>query len=344
MVLFVAGLLCCLLFVYHLRKEPRRILCGILLVAAVYLLIKGGLELYAPNIYSGDDLLIGEGEEIMLLLQFFLLFLSFFGGIALCFNGVRVIRREGLSAAHVLPVGFGLIGIALPVSIAFTTWVLVKESSYSVLLLGVFPVLLNMILYVPWMLAAFLLYSLVYAALPKPKNCDFLLVLGCGLRKDGTVTKLLAGRLDRAIKEWTRGGRQAVFVVSGGKGSDEKVSEAFAMRQYLLGQGIPEAQILLEDQSVNTYENMQFSKKLMEATNPDYTCLVVTSNYHVLRAVILAKKVGLKAQGVGGRTAFYYLPAAFIREYIAIIFDYKSLVVLYLFGVLCLALYNTMNN
>jgi uncharacterized SAM-binding protein YcdF (DUF218 family) len=179
--------------------------------------------------------------------------------------------------------------------------------------------------------------------LPKPKSCDFILVLGCGLKQGETVTKLLASRLDRAIRQYNLGGSKAAFVVSGGKGDNEKVSESYAMKEYLLSKGIPEERIIMEDKSANTFENMKFSKEIMEEIKPDYTCTVVTSNYHVLRAVILAKNMGMDAQGVGGRTALYYLPAGFIREYIAIIFNYKTLVVLYILGVLCLELYESIS-
>jgi uncharacterized SAM-binding protein YcdF (DUF218 family) len=343
MIMFATGLLCCILFLYHVRKEPRRILCGILLVASIYLLIRGGLNLYAPSTVIGDTLIIGQGDEIMLWINIFLLLVSFFGGIALCLNGIKVVRKEGLCLAHILPIGFGLLGIALPILVAYPIWLGFTAAPAFPVVLRLAPIMIDVILYVPWMLSAFLVYSFVYAMLPKPKNCDFLLVLGCGLKKDGTVTTLLAGRLDRAIKQYALDGGKAVFVVSGGKGSDETVSEAFAMKQYLLSKGIPEGQIIIEDQSVNTFENMKFSKKIMEEVNPNYTCTVVTSNYHVLRAVILAKSVGLQAHGLGGRTAFYYLPAAFIREYIAIIFGYKALAAAYVFSVLCYEIYKLLS-
>lgn len=342
MLSLIAGLICCIAFIYTIRKEPRRILCGILLVASLYLLIRGGLELYAPNTLMGDQLIIGEGEEILALISITLLVLSFFGGIALCVNGINVVRKEGLCTAHILPIGFGLMAIALPISLVLAIWLELTAPSVSLVSLGSFSILLNIILYVPWMLAAFLMHSFVYAMLPKSKTCDFILVLGCGLKNGETVTKLLAGRLDRAIKQYVLGGKKATFVVSGGKGDDELVSEAFAMKEYLVNNGIPTTHIVMEDTSTNTLENMKFSKKIMEGIYPNYTCCVVTSNYHVLRAVILAKNAGLNAQGVGGKTALYYLPAAFIREYIAVIFDYKALVVAYVFLIICLELYETL--
>jgi uncharacterized SAM-binding protein YcdF (DUF218 family) len=325
----IAGLVCAALFVHHVRKEPRRILNGILLVLAMYFTVNGGMRLYAPNQYELDgSLALGGGEEALLGITFLFLILCFLMGIALCVNGAMVIRREGWSLALALPLIFGAAGIAYPLLFLFSVFLATHRALF--LLSGIMQ---DMLLYVPGMLAAFLLYSFVYAALTKPKDCDFLLVLGAGLRKGETVTPLLADRLDRAIRFDEAGGRKAAFVVSGGKGADERVSEAFAMKQYLLARGVHETRIIMEDRSKNTYENTLFSKEIMEEINPTYRCMIVTSNYHVLRAVILAKNVGLNAQGIGGKTALYYLPAAFIREYIAIIFTYKGLVAAYVAAV-----------
>ncbi|MDR1464834.1 MAG: YdcF family protein [Oscillospiraceae bacterium] len=322
---FAAGLSCCGLFFCFFHKEPRRILCGILLMLALVFGVNGGLQIWRPNTYLADgSMLIGTGSEIQMNLFFVFILISFLGGAALCVNGGKLIRREGLSLAHTLPLVFGLIGMTWPVM--FFGMAVIP---YHAVTMQLFTVLWRSFLYVPGMLAAFLLQSLLYAAKPKPKNSDFLLVLGCGLKKDGTVTPLLAGRLDRAIRAYHADGEKATFVVSGGKGSDERNSEAFGMKQYLLGKGISEEKIILEDRSTTTAENIRFSKKLMEEAKRGYRCTIVTSNYHVLRAVILAKNQGLNAQGLGGRTKFYYLPAAFVREYIAIIFNYKKLVVLY---------------
>jgi len=332
-VLFAGGLLCGALFVYHIRKEPRRMLCGVLLVTALCATASGGLNLFFPgHPLNTDEYAMGQGAEILFWLTMLLLLVSFLGGIALCFNGAKMIRREGFSLAHALPLFFGVMGVGLPV------FYFLPLFSRSAWILTARQLIWSVFLYVPFMLAAVLLYSLLYAALPKPKNCDFILVLGAGLKGGKTVSPLLAKRLDRGIRLWNAGGKAARFVVSGGKGSDERVSEAFAMKQYLLEQGIAEAQILMEDRSVNTAENIRFSKKMMEEQKPDYSASIVTSNYHVLRAVILAKNNGLNAQGFGGKTAFYYLPAAFIREYVAVIFQYRRLAVLYVAAAVLLSI------
>ncbi|MDR3072258.1 MAG: YdcF family protein [Clostridiales Family XIII bacterium] len=336
--LFSFGLLCAGLFIYHVMKEPRRILCALLLSAALYCIIRGGLALLRPSqVLPNGDLLVGDGDEIFMWIGILFCGLSFWIGIALCINGGRVIAKEGLSLAHALPLFFGIISISWPLLSIARVFFLVVFSTSS-LLIVISLILWNIALYVPGMLIAILLYSIVYARLPKPKDCDFILVLGAGLVDGTTVTPLLAKRLDRAIRLYETNGKNADFIVSGGKGADEKVSEAYAMRQYLLEQNIPEEKIIMEECSKNTLENLRFSKHIMEERNANYQALIVTSNYHVLRTVILAKNIAMNAQGIGCKTAFYYLPAAFIREYIAVIFAYKYLALIYVLGVLLFTL------
>lgn len=148
---------------------------------------------------------------------------------------------------------------------------------------------------------------------------DYIIILGCMIRKDGTLTPLLRGRVDRAIahaqaQERTTG-KKAVFVPSGGQGRNEVMAEGEAMKQYLLSQGIPEEQILVENQSRNTAENMLFSKALIEAEKPDAKIAFSTTNYHVFRAGIIATQKDFCPEGMGGKTKWYFWPNAFIREF-----------------------------
>jgi uncharacterized SAM-binding protein YcdF (DUF218 family) len=111
------------------------------------------------------------------------------------------------------------------------------------------------------------------------------------------------------------------LILCGGKGNDELCSESVAMWQYAKRKGIPDEDMLLESKSVSTFENMMFSKRIMdsESGGKPYRCIYATSNYHLLRAGILARKAGLKISGIGAKTALYYLPNAILREYIAYI-------------------------
>lgn len=157
---------------------------------------------------------------------------------------------------------------------------------------------------------------------------DAILILGCKIKNDGSVTNLLKARVDRAIefskmqKEAT--GRDILFVPSGGKGADEVISEAQAMKNYLLEQGIKEENILVEDKSTNTYENIKFSNKIIEEKVKDAKVAFSTTNYHVFRAGIIASSFNLNYEGIGAKTKSYYWINAFIREFVATLVSEKK--------------------
>ncbi|MBQ8109616.1 MAG: YdcF family protein [Clostridia bacterium] len=150
------------------------------------------------------------------------------------------------------------------------------------------------------------------------RDRDFIVILGCYFRKDGSLPPLLKGRVDKAIEFWSlqkrENGTEAVFVPSGGQGPDESMPEAEAMRRYLVEKGVPERCIMVEDRSRNTYQNMQFSKELIDAARPGARTAYATTNYHVFRSGVWAGLAGLPAEGVGSRTRWWYWPNAFMRE------------------------------
>ncbi|MBP5492290.1 MAG: YdcF family protein [Clostridiales bacterium] len=170
---------------------------------------------------------------------------------------------------------------------------------------------------------------------------DYILILGCQIRKDGTLTKLLQSRADRAIEfskmQETQTGKQVTFIPSGGQGADEVISEAQAIANYLKETGIPESRILLEDKSKNTYENLRNSVDLISNTseNAPKNIAFSTTNYHVFRAGLLASEQGQKIEGIGSRTKSYFWINAFVREFVAtLVCEVKTHLVM--FGVLTL--------
>ena len=176
---------------------------------------------------------------------------------------------------------------------------------------------------------------------------DFILILGCQFRRDGTLTPLLQGRVDRAIDFWREhvaAGRRAVLMPTGGQGRNEPMAEAEAMRRYLLSRGVPEDAILPEDRSRNTYQNMEFCKALIEARGQGAKAAYVTTNYHVFRSGVWARLAGLPAEGLGSRTKGWYWPNAFMRECVGLLMNRipQELVLLAamlaLFGALSMAL------
>ena len=159
---------------------------------------------------------------------------------------------------------------------------------------------------------------------------DYIIIHGCQIRKDGTLTKLLQSRADRAIefavKQKENTDKSIIFVPSGGKGSDEVISEGEAIKRYLLEQGISEEQILEETKSTTTEENFRFANDLIKEHHgsDDFKLAFSTTNYHVFRSGMLAESLGIKAEGIGSKTKRYFWINAFVREFIATIYERKK--------------------
>ncbi len=153
---------------------------------------------------------------------------------------------------------------------------------------------------------------------------DYVVILGCSISKKGKLLPLLKGRVNRAIRfvweqEWKEE-KTAFYVPSGGQGRDEIMSEGSAMELYLLSHGAEEEEVFPEKESKNTFENLVFSKRIIEGLKENAKVAVVTTNYHVLRSGMLAMRAGLNAQIIGSETKWFFWPNAFFREIVAIFF------------------------
>lgn len=290
------------LFIKNFRKEPRQFR------NALYFLLLCLFAFYGMSIQFELPWLVLIGLAAIP-----------FGTVALVVfllaNTFVVVKREGLGLSHLLPGLFAL----------FIVFVCVAAPLF--LLMRVPPIVLALALlvimegsYVAFTFSALLLYSWLYRRLPKRRDYDYIVVHGAGL--SGTKpTPLLAARLDKAVELWEADGRRAVVIASGGQGADEAVSEAEAMRTYLIEErNVPADAIIEEDRSTTTMENLRNSKAIMDARSGAgaYRAAVVTSDYHVFRTAEYAHKIGLAADGVGSRTARYFWPTAFIREFVAV--------------------------
>lgn len=157
---------------------------------------------------------------------------------------------------------------------------------------------------------------------------DYIIILGCQIKKDGTLTNLLKSRADRAIefrnmqKENT--GKDLQFIASGGKGNDEIISEGEAIKNYLIKEGIKEKNIIVENKSKNTLENIKFSNDIISSKKNNIKVAFSTTNYHTFRAGTIATSLGLKTEGIGAKTKSYFWINAFIREYIAVLYAEKK--------------------
>jgi uncharacterized SAM-binding protein YcdF (DUF218 family) len=234
-------------------------------------------------------------------------------------NGMTMVSREGLRLTSLLPLlaGGGILAV-----IAFELATPLAGSDELVLPATIVVLLSG---YVSFQCVSFVLYAFLYGRLRVPRNADFVVVLGSGLLDGSQVPPLLASRLNRGravYQALAAGGHDPVLIVSGGKGSDEQVSEAEAMAGYLTERGFPADRIQLEDQSESTEENLAYSQAIMDRLRPGATCVIVTSNYHVFRAAMIARRAGVRGQVTGARTAGYYWPGATLREFAAVLLSY----------------------
>lgn len=127
------------------------------------------------------------------------------------------------------------------------------------------------------------------------KNADALVLLGAKVHPDGTISDALRYRLETAYACWKEGWAKT-FILCGARGEDEAETEACAMKRYLLARGVPEKTLIEEDESFNTYQNLQNAREKMRR-NGLHTAIVVTSDYHLTRALFLARRLGMDASG-----------------------------------------------
>ena len=246
------------------------------------------------------------------------LIVIFGSALFLVYNGLVLLRREGLSKTNLLSLVMGMMIILffILVYLNFSSN-LFCENVYANIL---FIIIVYSYLLFGCAFAGFLLYSILYLAIPKKKQYDFIIIHGAGLKEGRKLTPLLKQRVDKAVEAFKQSENPNIKIIaSGGKGSDEEISEAQAIANYLVEEAeIPIDKIILEDKSTTTYENLQYSKVCGESEVDSPRFLFVTNNYHVYRTSAYAKKVGLVGDGLGCRTARYYIPSALIREFIAL--------------------------
>lgn len=120
-----------------------------------------------------------------------------------------------------------------------------------------------------------------------------MLILGCQLEEDGP-SDLLRDRLDEALA-YLDDHPDMTVVVSGGQGPNEPDTEARGMADYLMAHGVPEGQILLEDRSHNTNQNLAYSRAVLERAGVDWEgkLLVVSNGFHLARVRMLAQRQGM---------------------------------------------------
>ena len=280
----------------------------------------------APEVYTESMIiftLLGSAKSYMLFSSPFLLVFA----VALCVSNISLIRHEGRRIVNLLGI---ILSFLLLGGQAFLFWFdfYVSGSQREVMIHDLFANLFAAVyLYFECMLLGAIVADAIAARHEPEKNKDFLIVLGCGLRADGTPTPLLRGRIDRAldfyIRQKAETGKELMFVTSGGQGPDEAVSESFAMKRYLMERGVPEERIIEEDRSASTIENMRFSKEKIAEIDPGARIAFSTTNYHVFRSGLFARRVKMRAVGMGAKTKWYFWPNAAVREFVGLLTNHR---------------------
>lgn len=158
---------------------------------------------------------------------------------------------------------------------------------------------------------------IIRGAVSEPdSNADYVIVLGA--KVNGTrPSRVLRQRLDTAI-EYAEQNSDSEIIVTGGKGTDEDISEAEAMKNYLVKKGISGDRIITENKAADTGENLEFSKDIIGDT--DKSIVIVTSDFHMYRAVKIAEQTGFTCiSGLPARTDAGLVPNYYVREAFGVI-------------------------
>ena len=256
-----------------------------------------------------------ETNEILRLLAIavaMVLFLALLSGpfvliFTLYLNGFQILKIEGVHLHNFLSMG---LEVALTFYLFIAPFVVQSLSDIS---------FFNMVfIYVGFLVSYAIIISMLYTTSSFinlvnlfPGKLDYVVVLGTGLIGD-KVTPLLASRIEKGIAIYQKH-PGSKLIMSGGQGPDELMAEGQAMANYAFEQGIPVEDIVIENQSTNTEENLKFSYALMK---PGSRFALVTNYYHVFRALLLAQQLKIKCIGYGAKTRFYFSLNAFIREFV----------------------------
>lgn len=147
-------------------------------------------------------------------------------------------------------------------------------------------------------------------------DADYMIVLGAQV-KGTTVSRTLKYRLDAAAQYLNKNER-TIVIVSGGQGNGELITEAEVMKEYLITKGISKERIIEENQSINTNENIIQSKKYIKGG--EKRIVIVSNDFHIYRAVAIAKKQGLyQAEGLGAKSDRLMTLHYYVREAMAVV-------------------------
>ncbi len=123
-------------------------------------------------------------------------------------------------------------------------------------------------------------------------NVDCIIVLGCQVRDDGTLSHMLRDRLMRGLEVYNAGAAPKLLM-SGDHGRKD-YDEVGAMKQYAIDNGVPSENVFMDHAGFSTYETVYRAKEIFKADK----VIIITQEYHLYRALYIAEQLGLEAYGV----------------------------------------------
>lgn len=326
MVTYILTGIILLAFVISFKNDKRK------LINAFLFLLSLGLVFISLTKFAYNHHLAGVHQSLIIFLYGVLPIALLLFAFYMIVNGFITLKRERKSLANSLSIFFGL-GVVFYLAITgfyfrYNYIIYAQKRLLGTIIQYAYTIISFFFIVFIFIFFSFLAYSILYLNLPKNKDYDYIIIHGSGLIGGDQVSPLLASRIEKAIEAYQAGTKENVkLIASGGQGRDEKITEANAIADYLLNQGISKEDIVLEDKSTTTYENLKYSRDLVSTGKEPLKFLFVTNNYHVFRASLYARRLQMKGEGVGSKTAGYYIPSAFLREYLAILNKIKWILI-----------------
>ncbi len=291
---------------------------SVMLVFGLMMLLWGSASVYSFMHYhtASSDILITVNQNFITFLTLGTLPLTAIFAVCVSASNVQLMRKEGFRPTNALGIAVS-IAMAVGIVAVFLLYYFSREKKSTVLSV-MYSVSASLYVFFVVILVSAIAYG-IYASKHTPSyDKDYIIILGCKIKKDGTLYPLVRGRADKAIEfykaQLEKTGKAACFVPSGGKGNDEVMPEGEAIKRYLIEQGVPEDRIIAETQSATTRENMKFSKSIIDGLKENAEIMFSTTSYHVFRSGAIAHSAGINVEGIGAKTKWYFWPNAFLRE------------------------------
>lgn len=153
----------------------------------------------------------------------------------------------------------------------------------------------------------------------KNSQCPEMICVPGSLVVGTKVMKTFQGRLDLAFRQYQKYDKKPSIIVCGSVGVKSTISEAEAGINYLVSLGVPSEKLIAEETSRNTLSSLFFCSEMLPY--PGARMLITTSNWGILRAYILARKIGLNAKAMGARTPFQNYFCYTLREFFSLLYN-----------------------